>query len=54
MINNEYFGSNNKKKNYITMIASKEENKENAAHFHISVLDHGIFKAKRNTGKDFE
>ncbi len=54
MINNEYFGTNNKKKDYITMIASKEVNKENAAHFHISVLDHGIFKAKRNIGKDFE
>lgn len=53
MVNNDYFGSNNKKKDYIKMYAFKEMDAQNAAHFHILVLDHDIFKARRNEKKMF-
>ena len=54
MINNEYFGRNNKQRDYIKMYAFREVDALNAVHFHILVLDHGIFKARKNENKIFE
>lgn len=54
MVNNDYFGKNNKKKDYIKMYAFKEMDAQNAVHFHILVLDHNIFKAKKNEKKMFK
>lgn len=51
MIRYEYFGSKNKRKDFLNGFVVRERQANQSIHYHILILDHGVFKKKNR--KDF-